>query len=125
MGTNAAQFESELKQDIKKLRQEFKNFRADLVGDVLSVAAGRTPVGKTKKLVRSWGANAGGGKPNYSLWGGSLEARNRLRTARVDSTIYMGNSHFTSSWFEKGTQRGLRARRMLQVGVEAVKDRKA
>lgn len=122
MGTNAAQFERELLDEVEDLSQEFVDFKAGIVGDALSVAASRTPVGATKKTVRSWGASVG--SLRWHEFQGSAKARADIRRSKPGSLIYFGNSWFVSGFWEKGTKRGLRARHMFKVGIESVKDRK-
>ncbi len=142
MGANGVQFAAELKRESEKVKKEFLAFRADLIGDMLSVAARLSPVGKTKTLVRSWGAGTsrpskGGFRQQKALgWDyGSLAVRTKLRTARVGATVWAGNSWFVSGFFENGTRsrqtktgaaRGsVRARHMLARGIESVKGRRA
>ena len=124
MGTNAAQFSAELKAEVQKVEKDFVAFRADVVGDMLSVAAGLSPVGKTKTLVKSWGANTGRHRVMEN-WNGSASARQRILLAKPGSTIWAGNAWFVSGFFEKGTKRGIRARHMLARGIESVKERHA
>jgi len=124
MGANGAQFSAELQREIKKVEKDFVAFRADVVGDMLSVAAGLSPVGRTKTLVKSWGANTGRHR-RLEDWNGSSSARQRILLAKPGSTIFAGNAWFVSGFFEKGTKRGVRARHMLARGIEAVKGRRA
>ncbi len=133
MGVNAAQFERELLGEVEDVSKEFVAFRADIVGDILSVAAKRTPAGATKKTVRSWGASVG--SLRWHEFKGSAKARFDIRRSKPGSFIYFGNSHFVSGFWEKGTgtrftkkskaHRGrIRARHMLKVGIESVRGRK-
>ena len=122
MGTNAAQFERELLDEVEDLSQEVVDFKADIVGDALSVAVRRTPVGATKKTVRSWGASVG--SLRWHEFQGSAKARADIRKSKPGSLIYFGNAWFVSGFHEKGTKRGTRARHMLRVGIESVKGRK-
>lgn len=126
MGVNASQFEKELLEDLDVIERKFIDFRADVVGDMLSHGAGLTPVGATKRTVRGWGAQVG----NLRYAGewraqGSAVARAFLRRTRVGDPIFAGNSWFVSGFHENGTKRGLRAVHMLARAIEAVKDRKA
>ena len=129
--------------EVEKVGQKFLDFRGDLVADALSVAASLTPVGKTKRTVRGWGAQVG----NLSYRGewrakGSGIVRTFLKTlTKPSDRIFFGNDWFVAGFFEHGTgprqtgrkksatvhsSRGsIRARHMLARGIESVKGRRA
>ena len=130
MSTNAAQFERELLDEVEDLSQEFVDFKADIVGDILVVAETRP---QPDAIKRAWGA---GLRNSFSFddFRGSSRARADIRKASPGTPIFFGNSDWRSGFFEKGTRprftkkgafRGrIRVRHMLQVGIESVKDRR-
>ncbi len=130
MSVNAAQFERELLGEVEDLSQDFMDFKADIVGDILSVAEKRTTAGSIKN---SWGAGLRDSF-TFDMFRGSAQARADIRKAKPGTPIFFGNSDWRSGFFEKGTEerttkkgarRGrIRARHMLKVGIESVRGRK-
>ena len=124
MGANGIQFDKELRDEVKRVQRKFIVFRADLVGDMLSVAEAKTPE-KTGKTKKSWGASSGKTGVDFPQFGGSLKARAALLKTKVGTRVFAGNSHFISGFLENGTKRGTRARHMLKIGIESVKGNRA
>ena len=137
MGTNAAQFARELAADTKALNKEFVDWRAKIVTKMLTVAEGRTPistrpkfikgknVGQQKRLKRGWGIEVTRKATFGGNWVSLPSVETRLRKTVPKSPIQAGNREFTASWHENGTKTTTRARHMLAVGIESVKDERA
>ena len=121
MATNAAQFNRELKNEMNAAGPEnFVAFRADLCADMVSIAASRSRIGRTKRLVRSHGGATGSPK-NWIRSSGPLRAH--LRKTKVGTKVFVGSDDFKASWHEHGTDK-MSARPMWRPALESVKDRR-